>query len=73
MATSANRAGGRDLRTVDEVPEEIRSRCAAVVDGGQLPGTPSTVIDAAGPEPFVLREGAAPGEEALERIAAALS
>ena len=56
-----------------EVPEEIRSRCAAVVDGGELPGTPSTVIDAVGPEPFVVREGAAPGEEALERIAAALS
>ena len=73
MATSANRAGGRDPRTVDEVPEEIRSRCAAVVDGGELPGTPSTVIDAVGPEPFVVREGAAPGEEALERIAAALS
>jgi L-threonylcarbamoyladenylate synthase len=73
MATSANRAGGRDPRTVDEVPEEIRSGCDAVVDGGGLPGTPSTVIDASGPDPFVVREGAAPGEEALERIAAALS
>jgi L-threonylcarbamoyladenylate synthase len=73
MATSANRAGGRDPRTVDEVPEEIRFGCDAVVDGGELPGTPSTVIDATDREPFVVREGAAPGEEALERIAAALS
>ena len=73
MATSANRAGEPDPRTIDEIPEAIRSGCAAVVDGGELPGTPSTVIDATGPEPRVVREGAAPGEEALERIAAALS
>jgi L-threonylcarbamoyladenylate synthase len=73
MATSANRSGEPDPRNVDEVAEEIRAGCAAVVDGGELPGTPSTVIDASGPEPSVLREGAAPGEEALERIAAALS
>jgi L-threonylcarbamoyladenylate synthase len=73
MATSANRAGEPDPRRVDEVPEEIRTGCGAVVDAGELPGTPSTVIDATGREPRVLREGAGPAEEALERIAAALS
>jgi L-threonylcarbamoyladenylate synthase len=72
MATSANVAGGRDPRTMDEVPAQIREGAAAVVDGGELPGTPSTVLDFTGPEPVVVREGAAAATEALERVAAAL-
>lgn len=70
MATSANRHGEPDPRRLDEVPEEIRAGSGAVVDGGELPGTPSTVIDFTGPEPAVLREGAAAAAEALQRIAA---
>jgi L-threonylcarbamoyladenylate synthase len=73
MATSANRHGEPDPRRLNEVPEEIRTGSAAVVDGGELPGRPSTVIDFTGPEPVVLREGAAAAAEALERIAAAVS
>lgn len=73
MATSANVHGGPDPRTLDEVPEEIRSACAAVVDGGELPGTPSTVLDFTGSEPKVVREGAAPAADALERAAVALA
>ena len=42
-----------------------------VVDGGELPGTPSTVLDLTGHEPKVLREGAVPAAEALERVLAA--
>ena len=68
LATSANRHGGPDPRRLDEVPEEIRRGCAALVDGGELPGTPSTVLDLTGPEPRVLREGAIPAAEALERL-----
>ena len=44
---------------------------AAVIEGGELPGTPSTVIDFSESEPRVLREGAAPGTEAIERGLAA--
>jgi L-threonylcarbamoyladenylate synthase len=73
VATSANLPGGRDPRTVDEIPGEIRAAVAAVVDAGQLPGTPSTVIDVTGKEPRVLREGAVPAADAVVRIAAALS
>jgi L-threonylcarbamoyladenylate synthase len=69
VATSANHPGGRDPRTLDEVPEQIRTAAAALVDGGALPGTPSTVLDITG-EPRVLREGAVPGAEALARLAA---
>ena len=68
LATSANRHGGPDPRRLDDVPAEIRAACAAEVDGGELPGVPSTVIDLTGDEPRVLREGAVPAAEALARI-----
>jgi L-threonylcarbamoyladenylate synthase len=70
VATSANLHGCADPRRVEDVPEEIRRSCGAVVDGGELPGTPSTVLDFTGSEPEVLREGAAPGAEALQRVSA---
>jgi L-threonylcarbamoyladenylate synthase len=73
VATSANLPGGRDPRRLEDVPAEIRAGCAAVVDGGELPGAPSTVIDFTGPEPHVVREGAVPAAEAFERVAAALA
>jgi L-threonylcarbamoyladenylate synthase len=68
MATSANAPGGPDPRRVDEVPAQIRERCGAVVDGGELPGVASTVLDFTGPEPEVVREGVVPAEEALGRL-----
>jgi L-threonylcarbamoyladenylate synthase len=68
FATSANVHGGPDPHTVDEIPNEIRAACGAVVDAGELPGTPSTVLDLTGPEPRVLREGAVPAAEALARL-----
>jgi L-threonylcarbamoyladenylate synthase len=69
LATSANRHGGPDPRRLAHVPEEIRSACGALVDAGELPGTPSTVLDLTGSEPRVLREGAVPAAEALARAA----
>jgi L-threonylcarbamoyladenylate synthase len=71
LATSANLHGGPDPRRLDDVPEEIRRGCAALVDAGELPGTPSTVLDLTGPEPRVVREGAVPAAAALERLLAA--
>jgi L-threonylcarbamoyladenylate synthase len=72
MATSANDPGGPDPATVDDVPERIRAGCAALIDVGRLPGRPSTVIDFSGEQPEVIREGAAPAAEALERVRKAL-
>jgi len=69
-ATSANLPGGPDPRRLDDVPAELREGCAAELDGGELPGTPSTVIDFTGPEPVVVREGAVAASEALEHLAA---
>lgn len=70
-ATSANLHGGPDPGSLDEVPIEIRAACVTV-DGGVLPGTPSTVIDLTMSVPRILREGAVPAEEALTLIAATL-
>ena len=57
-ATSANLSGGPDPRRVEEIPEAIRAACGAIVDVGELPGVPSTVIDLTSGEPRVLRQGA---------------
>jgi L-threonylcarbamoyladenylate synthase len=72
-ATSANLAGGRDPRKLADVPPEILEGAGAVVDGGELPGTPSTVLDLTGPEPRVLREGAVSSADALSRVRDALA
>jgi L-threonylcarbamoyladenylate synthase len=72
IATSANHPGEPDPRRLDEVPAEIQRDAAAVVDGGELPGTPSTVIDLTGPEPRILRQGALLAAEALRRLGAAV-
>jgi len=50
----------------------LRLAAAALLDGGELPGMPSTVIDLTGPEPRVLREGAVPADEALRVVASVL-
>jgi L-threonylcarbamoyladenylate synthase len=72
VATSANHPGGRDPKRLDEVPDDIRAGAAAVVDGGELPGSPSTVIDLTGAKPRIIRDGALPAEEALRRLDAAV-
>jgi L-threonylcarbamoyladenylate synthase len=72
MQTGANVAGGPDARRLQDVPEAIRARADLVLDGGELPGTPSTVVDLRGFERdgrwSVVREGAL----AVGDVAAAL-
>jgi tRNA threonylcarbamoyl adenosine modification protein (Sua5/YciO/YrdC/YwlC family) len=67
-ATSANEPGERAAARLDDVPARIRASCAAEVDAGALAGVASTVIDFTGSEPVVLREGVAPGREAIARV-----
>jgi tRNA threonylcarbamoyl adenosine modification protein (Sua5/YciO/YrdC/YwlC family) len=45
LQSSANRAGGPDPRRLEDVPALLRAAVDLVIDGGELPGTPSTVID----------------------------
>jgi L-threonylcarbamoyladenylate synthase len=72
LQSSANHAGGADARRLADVPAGIRARADLVLDGGELPGTPSSVVDLAEYEETgdyrVLREGAVAAVE----IAAAL-
>jgi len=67
-ATSANLHGGADPGRLAEVPHELVEAAAAVLDTGELPGMPSTVVDLTGPEPRILREGVIPAAEALARL-----
>lgn len=68
LQSSANPSGGSDPRRIDEVDASIRAGANAELDGGELPGTPSTVIDLTDYEGtggyVVLREGAV-GAQAL--------
>jgi L-threonylcarbamoyladenylate synthase len=64
-ATSANEPGEPPAAALGAVPERIRAGCGAELDVGELPGTPSTVVDYTGVEPRILREGAGPVEQAL--------
>jgi tRNA threonylcarbamoyl adenosine modification protein (Sua5/YciO/YrdC/YwlC family) len=66
--TSANLPGGPDPRSLAEVPAEILAAVAASLDGGELPGVPSTVVDLTGREPRILREGAVAAADVLARL-----
>jgi L-threonylcarbamoyladenylate synthase len=45
LQSSANLSGEPDPRRLEDVPESIRAGADLVLDGGELPGTPSTVLD----------------------------
>jgi L-threonylcarbamoyladenylate synthase len=60
LQSSANLTGGPDARRLDDVPEAIRAGADLVIDGGELPGTPSTVIDLRGGDLRIVRLGAVP-------------
>src|SRR3984885_9662154 len=48
LQSSANVAGGPEARTLAEVPQPLRAQADMVIDGGELPGTASTVVDLRG-------------------------
>ena len=64
LQSSANLAGGPDARRLSDVPTSIRDRADLVLDGGELPGTPSTVIDVRTGR--VLREGAVSIQDVMD-------
>ena len=68
VSTSANVHGEGEARRLDDVAPELREQAAAAIDGGELPGVPSTVIDLTEREPKILRDGAGPPVDALERV-----
>jgi L-threonylcarbamoyladenylate synthase len=76
LQSSANLSGEPDARTLDAVPEGLLESVDLVIDGGELGGTPSTVIDLRDLDEehrwYVLRDGALPRER-VERALAALA
>jgi L-threonylcarbamoyladenylate synthase len=72
LQSSANLAGGPDTARLADVPEEIRAGADLVIDGGELPGTPSTVVDLRRYEESgqwgVARTGAVPYPELAEAL-----
>ena len=69
LQSSANRTGEPDAARLADVDEELRAGVDLVLDGGDLPGTPSTVVDLTDYEADgsweVVREGAIPQEAVL--------
>ena len=67
MQSSANLSGEEDARTLDQVPPSLREGADLVLDGGELPGRASTVIDLRGYAVdgswHLLREGAISRDE----------
>jgi len=70
--SSANLAGGRPARRMEEVPRELRLSADLVLDGGPLPGTASTVVDLRRYEDdgtwTVTRPGAVGDDELADRL-----
>ena len=75
LQTSANAAGEPDARRLADVPEYMRTHTDLVLDGGELPGTPSTVVDLRAYETdeewSVVREGAMSVTEVSARLESA--
>jgi len=65
-ATSANRSGEPASGDPDVVARSLGDRVGLLLDAGPTPGgPPSTIVDATGPAPRLVREGAIRWEEVL--------
>jgi L-threonylcarbamoyladenylate synthase len=72
LQSSANPSGGDDARRLEDVDDRIRHEVDLELDGGELPGMPSTVVDLtsyedSGEHPIV-REAALPADEIERRL-----
>jgi len=76
MQSSANLSGEPDARSLQEVPQSLLEGADLVLDGGELPGRPSTVVDLRDFEEerrwHVLREGAL-GRDSVQQMLAPLA
>ena len=72
LQSSANLAGRPEARRIAEVEESVRAGVDLVLDAGDLPGTPSTVIDLTefheNGRYAIVREGAVPAESVRKAL-----
>lgn len=73
LQSSANPSGGADARRLEDVDPRIRAEVDLQIDGGDLPGTPSTVIDLTSWEERgeyeIVRQGALSAGDVASRLA----
>ena len=72
LQSSANLSGAPDARRLEDVDPQIRAGVNLEIDGGELPGTSSTVVDLRGYEDTGEWSILRPGAVTAEQIAAAL-
>jgi L-threonylcarbamoyladenylate synthase len=72
LQSSANLSGGAEARRVDDVDEGVRAGVDMILDGGELPGVPSTVVDLTHYHEDRSHRVLRPGAISAEEIAAAL-
>ena len=69
LQSSANLSGGADARRLEDVDPRVKAGVDVLLDAGELPGTPSTVVDLSLYEADggfeVLREGRCPPRGSL--------
>ena len=63
LSTSASDPEGRPLLTAWEIDQALGRQLDLIVDGGPVPGLPSSVVSLVDDQPEILREGAGPVEE----------
>jgi L-threonylcarbamoyladenylate synthase len=72
LQSSANHTGEPDPRTLDDIPADIRAGASLVLGAGELPGTPSTVVDLRAYDDHgtwtIVRQGAVPEPEIADRL-----
>jgi L-threonylcarbamoyladenylate synthase len=72
LQSSANRSGEPDARSVADIGERVRAGVDLVLDAGELPGTPSTVVELTNYEAAgtwaVLRDGVVSAAEIDARL-----
>lgn len=72
LQSSANRSGEPDARRIEDVDPSLRAGVDMVLEAGELPGTPSTVLDLTRYESDgswqVVREGAVPLEAVVRSL-----
>ena len=56
-ATSANIHGGEEPVTIAMAKKQLENEVDMYIDGGTLPGKPSTIVDATQEELRIIREG----------------
>lgn len=72
LQSSANRTGEPEARRLEDVDPDVREGADLLLDGGELPGVASTIVDLTGYEDArvwtVVREGALPTDAIAARL-----